>query len=835
MKSNKRTKRLLAMRVWRLVLAVGVSLGFPGCGKSVPALLVENGQPRAEIVIAEQPARMTRLAASELQTYIQKISGAVLPIVTEPTGGTLRIYVGVSPHTEALGLETDGLKYGAYRMASGPDWLALLGPDKDFEPVEPWGRSRDAGETQRINRAWDEITKETFWNPFHSLFMWYNPELDFWEFDDRGTLHAVYAFLDDLGVRWYMPGELGEVVPGLRDIPLPAADATVNPDFPVRLLSWFQQHQPVSAEDALWRLRLRLHPGHDVIGKTQTVHGMKYVHRREEMKQAHPEFYAMLEGGRATGFSDSGAPCLSSKELFDKHVAYVRAVFDHFGEPMISIDLVDGFGGMQCSCPACSEQMTPERGAHGSSSDYVWGYLNRVAMALYESHPDRFVSGLTYGAYRLPPEKIDEMAPNLVMFMIPPRMDMHNPEMRSEHEAFRKAWLEKLPSNRIFVWSNILYNWQISPWWGVPVFFPHVIAEDLRAVKGISGGEIIECYEHVPGQEYGWNAQAVAHLALVAYSRLWWDADQDIDALLEEYYTLFYGPARDGMKAFIEYCEKNWPRMRREVEPIDQALALLAAAQEAAAPGSVYRQRIDLIAEYTQPLDALRAQLGRARVDVPQARILLGSALAGKELDGRLDDERYWPKVRTLNLTDLNTGAYPADELRSWTRVFWADNAIYIGVHCGEPDMAHLNKGRAPDGSNDVRSGDFVEILLETLTHSYYRISVGPSGVLMDADRSEGGVGEAWASNAEAAVHLGEKFWSAEVRIPLAGEGARLMDPRVGVDGRMPTQTYTWYFNVGRQRVRDGLVQRWAISPTGADDFEVPERFAELWGGADLR
>jgi hypothetical protein len=797
--------------------------------------IVAGGNPRAEIVIAEEPARMTRLAAEELQTYIEKISGATLPIVTEPGGDKLRIYVGISPHTEALGLDTAGLKHGAYRIASGPDWLALLGPDKDFEPVEPWGRRRGVDETNRINEAWDMITGDTFWNPFHSLYMWYNEEFDFWAFDDRGTLHAVYAFLENLGVRWYMPGELGEIVPEMRDIALPAVNASVRPDYSVRRLNWFQAHRPVSAEDALWRLRLRLHPGHDVLGITQQVHGMKYVHRRAEMKAAAPELYALRDGERMTGHKDSGSPCLSSEELFDKHVAYARAVFDHFGEPILSIDLVDGFGGEPCQCEDCRAQYRPERGERGRLSDYVWGYLNRVAAALHESHPDRWVSGLTYGAYDLPPENLETMAPNFVLFMYPPRMNLMDPETRAAYEASRAVWMGKLASDRVFTWSNVLFNWQTSPWWGVPVYFPRLLAHELREEKGRVAGEQLECYEHVHGQDYGWNAQAVAHLTLYTYARLWWDAEQDIETMLDEYTTLFYGPAAEEMKAFIDYCEENWPRMRREVEPIDKARALLAAAQEATEPDSVYRQRIDLIVEYTKPLDALRAQLGRARDDVPQARILqASSALAGKKPDGRLDDVQVWPEVRTLNLTDLKTGA-PAGELGSWARVFWADNAIHIGVHCREPDMAHLNTGQLPDGSTDVRSGDFVEILLETLTHSYYRISIGPSGVVVDADMSEGGVGEGWASNAEAAVHLGENFWSAEVRIPLAGEGARLMDPRVGVDGRMPTRTYTWHFNVARQRVRDGQIQRWAYSPTGSDEFEVPERFAELWGGSDLK
>ena len=50
------------MRLFILNLALGTSL------HAADALLTENGQPRAEIIIAEKPARMTKLAAKEFQT-----------------------------------------------------------------------------------------------------------------------------------------------------------------------------------------------------------------------------------------------------------------------------------------------------------------------------------------------------------------------------------------------------------------------------------------------------------------------------------------------------------------------------------------------------------------------------------------------------------------------------------------------------------------------------------------------------------------------------------------------------------------------------------------------
>ena len=60
-------------------------------------VIVENGKPRAEIIIAEKPARAAEFGAQELQTYLEKISGARIKIVTEPTAGALvKIYVGES-------------------------------------------------------------------------------------------------------------------------------------------------------------------------------------------------------------------------------------------------------------------------------------------------------------------------------------------------------------------------------------------------------------------------------------------------------------------------------------------------------------------------------------------------------------------------------------------------------------------------------------------------------------------------------------------------------------------------------------------------------------------
>ena len=79
------------MKQLRIVAAV---CAFSLCLAQVNAkdrFLVDDGKAYAEIIISEFPARSTRLAAAELQTYVAKISGARLPIKAEAEDGTLFI------------------------------------------------------------------------------------------------------------------------------------------------------------------------------------------------------------------------------------------------------------------------------------------------------------------------------------------------------------------------------------------------------------------------------------------------------------------------------------------------------------------------------------------------------------------------------------------------------------------------------------------------------------------------------------------------------------------------------------------------------------------------
>lgn len=786
--------------------------------------LVINGQAYAQIVISPTPSRMTQLAAKELQTYIKKMTDVELAIVSQPNMAMVHVYVGPSSYTAFHGIDVSGLNDGAFRMVAGYNWLALVGRDQDFTPIEPWGHNRHSAERNRVRAEWDVITGEKYESPFSNVAMNYFAEENVWEFDEAGTLNAVHEFLRSLGVRWYAPGDLGEVVPRPTEVMLPLLDETITPDFAVRDFKIYYAHEGLEAL-APWKLRLGATPGAGYIGSTQPGHGVKFVLGRPEFKAAHPEAYALKADGVTREMDGDGIPCLSSGTFFAKHVKYVQKMFDHYGEKVVSIDMPDGFGSHVCKCAACVAQFTPERGANGKLSDYVWNYLNSVAEAVYLTHPDRKVSGLAYNAYQLPPSGTNALSPNLMVIECRWRSNFHNATTKQYYQTLRGEWLARLPSQQYAVWDYYLHSRPDMA--AIPAVFPRLIAADLADLHGESKGDTIEVYNNQDPEVDDYPAFSLNHLNMYVTSRCWWDADLNVTDLLEEYYTLFYGPARDEMKAFLEYCETNWMKMRTDATYIDGALTRLTAARNAALPlTSVYSKRIEKIAtQYVQPMETLRASLARNPASLPSYRILEWKDLTvygtphlhTKTLDGNLDPT-YWPATRVATMGAMaGSGTTPNTTFQMLTE----NNVIYLGVKCMEPNMAGVTNATLASGDPAIVNGDFISVIFETPTRSYYEILVNPAGAVLEIDHGAGGA-PGWLSGAQIAVHQGTDRWSVEFRIPIMGEGARVIDAEAGIDGNLPRQLAPWYFNVARQRVQGGVVTKRIHYPGSPATFRSP-------------
>jgi len=796
--------------------------------------IVQDGKPRAEIIIAEKPPRTVKLAAQELRTHVEKISGAKLPIATAPSQGVAHIYVGKSAHTDRLGVKADDLKYGAFRMKSGKDWLALIGRDSNFTPIEPWPRSHTDWTKGEVLAQWDNLTGAHWGNPMQRLYKRYtgrardfgkpqserrdkSDTIHVWAYDERGSFNAVCGFLRSLGVRWYMPGELGEVVPTLSTIALPDVDETVRPDFPMRRFSFSFGVQP--REVAMWAMRLGVFDPYGF----QVAHGLKTLTDRDEMKKAYPEYYALYGGKRANNPNQRyNHLCLSSEGLFRENVRYVRTLFDHYKMEAVSVMPTDAFTAI-CQCPLCEGKDTPERGYRGRMSDYVWDYVNRVAKEVAKTHPDKKIVCLAYGSYQQPPLKIDKLHPNVQVGIVGGRRPTADlPEQRKQIRALRQAWLAKT-DNKIFVFENYPFTHR---GYYLPSFVPHTNAASINATKGISWGEDIWLSILGDFDTPGYN-----HFKVYFTARMYWGGkERDIDALLNEYYRLFYGPAEKEMKTFFEYCEANWRDVRKDRQKLDRTFELFAAAQQKVEADSVYRQRIALLADFLQALKKKGEQLAEEtkRKGVPELRTWRGASPDRVRIDGKLDED-FWlescPTWAGGHLRELQTGREPM--FTTHFKVAWGREDIYFAIRCEDRAGDTVNIGTKRNEDPAIWYGDVVEILLETEKHSYYQIAINPAGAIADLDREASKANRwQWSSQAEVATHVGEDYWTVEVRIPVV---EKTNDPLHQVVGREPLKSLPWYFNVCRQRMRENRAELSAFSPTGEKRFHNVTKFGKLY------
>jgi tetratricopeptide (TPR) repeat protein len=813
-----------------LLPLVAASMAWLACPAAAQPVLVENGQPRAEIVIAEKPLRTVRLAAQELQDGIQKISGARLPIVTQPTGKAVKIFVGASAHSP---VKAEGLVHGAYRIATGADWMALIGEDTEFTPIEPWAKNNTEIVNGKAQAEWEKITGATWGLPniliYKSRFTLPGDigrptaqaaekavPLQMWDYDERGSFNAVVGFLSRLGARWYLPGELGEVLPDLKTIPLPKLDETVRPDMPQRRFSY---HGGVHGRDAsMWFMRLGVRDPYGI----QDAHGLDSMTNRAEVFAAHPDWFAMYGGKRRFDVKANNQLCYSNEELFQESVRYVRAQFDHFKMSMVSVMPPDGYTAI-CQCQLCVGKDSPERDQRGLASDYVWGFVNRVAKEVAKTHPNGKVLNCAYGIYSLPPLKIAKLEPNVVVSIVGARVPRNNkPEQQEECRQLREAWVAKT-HNPIINFENYPF---IDRGWYLPAFTPHAMGESVNATKGISLGEDISLTVR---QEPDISGIGFNHFQVYFTARMYWGGkDADVDAMFREYCRLFYGPAEAEMRTFFEYCEANWQEMEKDKLKADEALALFEKAKTKADATSVYGRRIALIDDFLKGLRSKSLQLSKVRGPVPVLR-LVNDPREKIVIDGTLDEDAWVnsPVSSTVRLRELQTGRQPT--FGTTVKTTWIGNDLYFAIRCDEKRGEKPNIGTTKKDDSALWYGDAVEVLLETESRSYYQIAISPGGAIADLDR--GAARDkwfTWNSNAEVAKHIAGDHWTIEMRLPITKDEN---DPLNQIIGRKPDKSLPWHINICRQRIREDGTEHSAFSPTGTDGFHEVLKLATFYYG----
>lgn len=424
----------------------------------------------------------------------------------------------------------------------------------------------------------------------------------------QGTLFAAYAFLRDLGCRWYLPDNVWP-----EDAFIPRGQKVVFPTTPRKHTPSFMERgwHPHPGAPGTWKAHYvdwavrnglnTLKPGALVEYGEARGHGLQlreghtlYVlmpsgdHPETAATfAAHPEWYPLIGGRRVTQFKD-GRPvqaCLSKPGVValtvDKVKAYLREHPDcyrfsvsHCDEPTYWCECqdclaMDGAGSRWRHNDRYDAYGVKSKSGPGPMSRRWITFVNQVAREVGNQFPDRMISFYAYGSTVAPPPGTDwTLEPNVMIeYAFGDGVCLRHAEDDPDcppNVAFH-GWLSEWAKT-----GNPILVYDYPPTGGrlnVPAGFIRRYASLVAYTKrlGVCGWA---------GEAQG--SWAASGLWQYVKARLMWDAESDVDALIVEFCRDMYGPAALTMQGWYKAVEDEvmgmpghtvWGAWAIEIEP----------------------------------------------------------------------------------------------------------------------------------------------------------------------------------------------------------------------------------------------------------------------------
>ncbi len=452
------------------------SLAFVGAavGRTFPVTLIEDGRALCAIRVSPMAPEEERTAAADLARYLQRMSGADVPVIAgENTGPPpMWIYVGKEFAEDERLLQQAAASESGFVILVRPNEIRLAGTSP------------------------------------------------------RATAYAVYHLLEQLGCRWFMPGEIGQVVPGMPTVQLEEQELVELPDFEGRHMQGEEQ----------WSLHNKLGGPH-----FPPSHSWNRWLPPKEHFEEHPQFYSLINGER-----QPRQLCTSNPTVIEQVAKSIRQYLrEHPDVRWVGIGPDDGRGF--CECDNCCALDTGDWDPYGNDiciTDRFLTFGNAVAAKVHEEFPEAHFAYYIYSIYQQPPLKV-RPDPSIIGALAPISLcrahGLNNPICPE-----RNFW-----KGLIDGWTDVMeqvyhrgYSYNLA---GVqaPFSLVHVWREEVPYCKqqGIKGFRVetqISWASHMPNP--------------YIMPKLFWDADADVGALLDDYFSKFFGPAARPMHRY-------WQRM----------------------------------------------------------------------------------------------------------------------------------------------------------------------------------------------------------------------------------------------------------------------------------
>ncbi|MBL8827776.1 MAG: DUF4838 domain-containing protein [Planctomycetaceae bacterium] len=516
--------RRLALMLVSLCCATDIRADF---------VLVKPGSEPAPIVLfADAPPR-TRAAAVELAEIIEKICGQRPRLIDgEPRPLPERaIWVGMQPAVKTLfpQLDAEFRHPEETLIVIGDQHVVIAGRDR-WDPMSSTAQTK-AGLVAGTQREY-------------------------------GTVNAVYTFLQDqLGARWFWPGELGEDVVRREQIVLTPAEQRYHPQIRSRngVFHYSSLGTKGYGRSHDWTLRQRLQ-----LDSLDMTGGHAFGDWWDRYHKTHPEIFALQPDGTRSGFPNphNAKLCMSNPLVGELWLQEVAAALEKDpNREVFNVSPNDGWASGHCTCEKCRAWDHPDgeprsfnwskrNEVHPALSDRDVTFANKMGELLKQKYPDRDyrVLMMSYGHSRPVPIKA-RPADNVIMSIVANFFGRTGLTDRgsTRGDTFRKqfeGWAKIVPSMMWRPNTGSPAGWQQ----GLPDLSVQQTIRDFKdvAAANCQGIFIDSVWEH-------WATHGPQYYVM---GQLTWTPGVDADAVLADYYDRAFCTAAQPVREYFEALER---------------------------------------------------------------------------------------------------------------------------------------------------------------------------------------------------------------------------------------------------------------------------------------
>ena len=575
---------------WLLVAAVGMCFLPADIVQAEELTLAEDGRSAYRIVVAEDASPSTRHGAEELQMFLQDITGAELPIVSdaEPaTGPEIVVGDGDRLRNLKLAVDFDALGHEGYLIRTVGQHLVIAGGAL------------------------------------------------------RGNMYGVYGFLEDhLNCRWFAPGV--SRIPKHKRLAIGTIDDKQIPPLEYR--------EPFTYDcfDGDWCARNRMnsssgrleakHGGKVEFGGGYFVHTFNRLVPPDEYFDDHPEYFSLVKGKR---LKDRSQLCCTNQDVIrlctEGILAAMRSQPDAF---VFSVSQNDWHN--YCECETCQTMAKRE----DSQIAPVLHLVNQVAEAAQKEFPEKAVETLAYQWTRRPP-KLMRPRPNVIIRLCSIECCFSHPLDSCDspaNRAFRddmQGWAKV--SKRLWVWDYVTdFRHYLLPFPNQRVRNDNIRFFVANNVRGI--------FEQ---DTYNTPHSELAALGGYLTAKFLWNPDYDEDLAIDEFLVGYYAQAARPIRGYVDLLHDRVERENIHVNiwvPPTHAHLTDDLLVEADRLWEEAEKRVAYDPEVLRRVKLSRMSVDYAVLERARARAAGGG---DEKLLQALAARRFEPFMKTLQSSDL--------------------------------------------------------------------------------------------------------------------------------------------------------------------------------------